>query len=108
MSIELALPITGGGRFDIHFGGEIRIEDPAGDVWCGDAAIRERPSLGPVLDCIGMHVTGSHVDSDERLHLAFAGGRILTAQRDKWEAHWPTAPGSTDDRWVPREGPNIP
>ena len=108
MSIELAVPISGSDRYDLHFGGALEIVDPTGEVWRGRGDAEVRSSLGRVLDLVGTRVTDAHADEDERLHLAFADGTQLRAEAGRWEAHWPMAAGSLDDRWVPREGPSIP
>ena len=108
MSIELLTSISGIDAFDIHFGGALEIVDAAGESWRGRGDAEDLPSLGPVLDLVGNTVTGAHVDEGERLHLAFADGARLIAESDRWEAHWPMAPGPSEEHWVPREGPNIP
>jgi hypothetical protein len=108
MSIEMAVPISGSDRYDVHFGGALEIIDPTGELWRGRGDAEVRSSLGRALDLVGNRVTEAHVDEDERLHLAFADGTQLLAEAGRWEAHWPMAAGSLDDRWVPREGPNIP
>jgi hypothetical protein len=107
MSIELAVPIPGVGTFDVHIGGGIEITDAAGNAWHGSGD-EEGSSLGPVLDFVGDTVTQAYVDSEERLHMAFASGSQLTALPDTWEAHWPKAAGTFDEYWVPQEGPRIP
>jgi hypothetical protein len=108
VSIELLTSISGIDAFDVHFGGELEIVDATGDSWRGRGDAQNLPSLGPVLDLVGNTVTGAHVDEGERLHLAFDDGTRLMAESDRWEAHWPMGPSSSDDHWVPREGPSIP
>jgi Family of unknown function (DUF6188) len=108
VSIELAVPISGSDRYDIHFGGALEIVDGAGELWRGRGDAEVRSSLGRVLDLVGNRVSDAHADKDERLHLAFADGAQLLAEAGRWEAHWPIAAGSLDEHWVPREGPSIP
>ena len=108
MSIELAVPISGSDRYDVHFGGALEIVDPTGELWRGRGDAEVLSSLGRVLDLVGNRVTDAHADEDERLHLTFADGTQLLAEAGRWEAHWPVAPGSLDELWVPREGPSIP
>jgi hypothetical protein len=108
MSIELALPISGSDRYDVHFGGALEIINTAGEMWRGRGDAEVRSSLGPVLDLVGNRVTQANVDEDEQLLLTFADGAQLIAESGRWEAHWPVAAGSSDEHWVPREGPNIP
>lgn len=108
LSIELAMPISGSDRYDVHFGGVLEIIDPTGGLWRGRGDAEVLSSLGRVLDLVGNRVTGAHADEDERLHLAFADGTQLLAEAGRWEAHWPIAADSLDEHWVPREGPNIP
>jgi len=108
LSIELTLPIPGGGDFDIHFGGDLRMTDAGGGELQLDAASADRASLGPMLDLLGARLTESAIESPEQLHLVFADGRRLRAGPGTWEAHWPTVPGGLDEHWVPRDGPSIP
>ena len=108
VSIELAMPISGSDRYDIHFGGALEIVDAAGKLWRGRGDAEVRSSLGPVLDLVGNRVTETRVDEGGRLHLEFADGAQLMAESDRWEARWPMAPSSSDEHWVPRDGPRIP
>jgi hypothetical protein len=107
LSIELVMPIRGGGDYCVHFGGGLEIDNGAGEAWRGRGDNEARASLAPVLDLIGNRVRESNVDEAEQLHLGFADGAQLVADPGTWEAHWPAANGG-DDYWVPREGPNIP
>ena len=91
----------------MHFGGVLEIVNSEGEAWRGTGADETRSSLAPVLDRVGNRVTEAHVDEAERLHLAFDDRAQLIAESGSWEGHWPM-PGGFDDRWVPREGPNIP
>jgi hypothetical protein len=107
VSIELEMPNSGSDRFDVHLGGALEIVDAVGGSWLGRGDAEDRASLGPILGLVGNTVTGAHVDEGERLHLLFADGAQLIAESGGWEAHWPAAPGSLDDHWVPRDGPSI-
>ena len=101
-SIELVVPIASGDRFDMHFRGTVRITGGQNGDWTGEAR-------GPVLlGLVGASVTRSQMVAGERLYLELNDGRLLIAEPDTWEAHWPAAASSLDDIWVPREGPSIP
>lgn len=108
LSIELLVPIAGEDCYCLHFGGDLEIRDPAGQIWRGRGDAKDQTSLAAVLGLIGESVGSASVDDQERLHIALAGGGLLTASRGAWEAHWPIGLGSLDEHWVPREGPSIP
>lgn len=108
VSIELIIPIQGGGDFCLHFGGGLEIVGTDGHEWTGAGDAEDQTTLGPALDLVGEEVVEAQVEADGRLRLIFGEGSRLTAAEDGWEAHWPDVSAPYDERWVPRDGPNIP
>lgn len=106
-SIELMVPIAGNASFCVHLGGELEIAEAGEAIWQGRGDADDRTSLGRVLGRVGTPIVAAESDEGDRLHLRFADGTQLTAF-DRWEAHWPMAPESLDERWVPQEGPSVP
>ena len=107
VSIELILPIEGGGEFCLHFGGGVAIGDADGPKWTGAGDADDQTTLGPMLDLVGRDVVDARIEGDGRLRLSSDGSRLITSD-DRWEAHWPDRSAPYDERWVPREGPSIP
>jgi hypothetical protein len=107
-SVELVVPIEGGGSFCLHFGGGLEIASAERQLWIGAGDAEDQTTLGPFFDLIGEEIMSAQVEADGQLLLDLTGGSQLRAAEGRWEAHWPDASASYDDRWVPREGPNIP